>query len=176
GTTVQGNGPLPLTAPPKDTAGNPLTGRSVTWGTSDAAVATVDTSGLVGGVAVGSATITATSEGKTGQATITVTPEIAVLVGAGDIAGCSSADLDTVDGDDSTAAILDTIPGTVFTLGDNVYENGTATEFTNCYNTSWRRPKPRTRPTPGHHDYVTAGAAGYFGYLGAAAGGAGTGS
>lgn len=89
-----------------------------------------------------------------------------VLVGAGDIASCASS------GDEATAALLDTIGGTVFTTGDNVYDNGTATEFTNCYGPSWGRAsiKSRTRPVPGNHDYNTANAAGYFGYFGAAAG------
>lgn len=89
-----------------------------------------------------------------------------VLVGAGDIADCSSR------GDEATAALLDTISGTVFTLGDNVYENGTPSEFANCYGPSWGRApiKRRTKPVAGNHDYNTAGAAGYFAYFGAAAG------
>ncbi len=87
-----------------------------------------------------------------------------VLVGAGDIASCSGA------GDEATANLLDGIAGTVYTLGDNVYDNGTATEFANCYEPSWGRHKARTRPAPGNHDYNTAGASGYYGYFGAAAG------
>lgn len=93
-------------------------------------------------------------------------PGVAVLVGAGDIADCSS------DGDEATAALLETLPGTVFTLGDNVYENGTASEFERCYSPSWGRPsiRHRTRPVPGNHDYNTRGARPYFEYFGAAAG------
>src|SRR5579859_4246865 len=61
-----------LTATPRDGAGNALTGRVVSW-TSDApAVATVSATGVVAGVAAGSATITATSEGQSGSAAITV--------------------------------------------------------------------------------------------------------
>src|SRR5207247_1042694 len=63
-----------LTATPKDAAGNPLSGRVVTWATSATSVATVSATGLVTGVTVGTATITATSEGKSGTATVTVTP------------------------------------------------------------------------------------------------------
>src|SRR5205823_1375100 len=48
-------------------------GRTVTWSSSNTSVATVSTSGLVSGVTPGSATITATSETKTGAAGITVT-------------------------------------------------------------------------------------------------------
>src|SRR5207245_2191320 len=67
GQTVQ------LTGTPKDASGTALTGRVVTWATSNAGVATVSGSGLVTGVAAGSATITATSEGKNGTAALTVT-------------------------------------------------------------------------------------------------------
>jgi len=76
GQTVQ------LTATPKDANGNPLSGRVITWTSSAAAVAAVSGSGLVTGVAVGSATITATSEGQSGTAAFTVTnvPVAAVTV------------------------------------------------------------------------------------------------
>jgi acid phosphatase type 7 len=87
-----------------------------------------------------------------------------VFVGAGDIASCASS------GDEATAKLLDSIPGTVYNLGDNAYEDGTAAEFANCYNPSWGRHKARTKPTPGNHEYHTAGASGYFGYFGTAAG------
>jgi hypothetical protein len=87
-----------------------------------------------------------------------------VLVAVGDIASCSS------DGDEATAALLDDLPGTIATLGDNVYRNGTPQEFAECYDPSWGRHKDRTRPAPGNHDYETSGAAGYFDYFGAAAG------
>ena len=87
-----------------------------------------------------------------------------VLVGAGDIAACDS------DGDEKTAALLDWIDGTVFTLGDNVYPAGTPEEFALCYEPTWGRHRRRTRPAPGNHDYRTVGAAGYFAYFGAAAG------
>src|SRR5438132_368634 len=88
----------------------------------------------------------------------------AVLVGAGDIARCDKAT------DEATAGILDTIAGTVFTAGDNVYVDGSSSDFTNCYGPSWGRHKARTYPAAGDKDYVTTGAAGYFGYFGAAAG------
>ena len=65
---------LQLTATPKDASGNALTGRTITWSSSDNSVATVSSSGLVSGVVAGSATITATSEGQSGPSAITVTP------------------------------------------------------------------------------------------------------
>jgi hypothetical protein len=88
----------------------------------------------------------------------------AVLLAAGDIASCDSG------GDEATAGLLARLPGTIATLGDNVYDSGTSAEFGRCYHPSWGRFKSRTRPSPGNHDYETAGAAGYFGYFGAAAG------
>jgi hypothetical protein len=64
---------LHLTATTRDPAGNILTGRTITWSSDSTAVATVNSSGRVTGVAVGSTTIRATSEGKTGTAAITIT-------------------------------------------------------------------------------------------------------
>jgi parallel beta-helix repeat protein len=87
----------------------------------------------------------------------------AILVGAGDIAACGS------NGDEAVANVLDGIAGTVFTLGDNVYEDGTAQQFADCYNPSWGRHKARTRPAPGNHDFHVSGGPGYFGYFGDAA-------
>jgi len=72
--SVATGGTIQLTATPKDGSGNPLTGRTVTWSSSNTAVATVSGGGLVSGVAAGSATITATSEGQSGTSAITVTP------------------------------------------------------------------------------------------------------
>ncbi|MBK9924750.1 MAG: DNRLRE domain-containing protein [Anaerolineales bacterium] len=82
-----------------------------------------------------------------------------VLVGAGDISTCSN------NNDELTARLLDNIPGTVFTAGDNAYVNGTYTEYVNCYDPTWGRHKSRTKPVPGNHEYNTAGAAGYFQYF-----------
>src|SRR5262249_30188536 len=74
-----------------------------------------------------------------------------VFVGAGDIAGAGSSQ-------EATALLLDNIGGTVYTLGDNAYDSGTLTEFNTYYDPSWGRHKARTKPSPGNHDYVTAGA------------------
>ena len=92
-----------------------------------------------------------------------------VLVGTGDIADCGST------GDEATAALLDGFNGTVFTAGDNAYNDGSATNFTQCYEPSWGRHRARTRPSPGNHDYNTSGAADYYAYFGALAGEAGKG-
>jgi hypothetical protein len=66
GQTVQ------LTATLLDVNGAPLSGRLITWASSAPGVASVS-SGLVAGIAPGSVTITATSEGKSGASAITVT-------------------------------------------------------------------------------------------------------
>src|SRR6266568_964961 len=71
-STIGPTDTLRLVAVAKDAAGNTLSGRTITWSTSDASVAMVSTAGLVTGVAAGSATISATAEGKAGQSAITV--------------------------------------------------------------------------------------------------------
>jgi len=88
----------------------------------------------------------------------------AVLVGAGDIADCARA------GDSKTAALIEGIPGTVFTAGDNVYPDGSLGDFEDCYDPTWGAFRNRTRPSPGNHDYETLDALGYFAYFGSAAG------
>jgi acid phosphatase type 7 len=87
-----------------------------------------------------------------------------VIVAAGDIADCSS------DGDEATARLVGGIEGTVLTLGDNAYEDGTAQDFSECYEPTWGQFKERTRPVPGNHDYETEGASAYFDYFGEVAG------
>jgi uncharacterized protein YjdB len=92
---VRVGGTVQLTAVTKDSAGNILTGRAITWASNATGVATVSTAGRVTGVAAGSATITATSEGKSGTAavtatiapvaTVTVTPNPASVVIAGTV-------------------------------------------------------------------------------------------
>jgi hypothetical protein len=66
GATVQ------LSAQVTDVAGAVVTGRPVNWTSADAGVASVDGAGLVTGVTVGTAEITATVDGVSGSATIDV--------------------------------------------------------------------------------------------------------
>src|SRR2546426_444094 len=67
GQTVQ------LTATPRDANGNALPGRTVTWASTRSEERRVGKEGLVTAKVVGAATITATSEGQSGSAAITVT-------------------------------------------------------------------------------------------------------
>jgi acid phosphatase type 7 len=86
-----------------------------------------------------------------------------VLVGAGDIGSCN------LEGDSATATIIEGIEGTVFTVGDNAYETGSAAEYEKCYDPTWGQFKDRTRPAAGNHDWETANAQGYRDYFGSAA-------
>jgi hypothetical protein len=95
---------------------------------------------------------------------------IYVLVGAGDIAGCSS-----LAGAAATAKLIETIPGTVFAAGDLAYDRGTVEEFSKCYDATWGKFKERTRPVPGNHEYATLSASPYFAYWGGHAGSSGKG-
>jgi calcineurin-like phosphoesterase family protein len=92
----------------------------------------------------------------------------AVIVAAGDIADCGG------NGDEETAALLTKIGGTVITLGDNAYEQGSQHDYDSCYGPSWGSQKIRTKPAPGNHEYE-ADSAPYFAYFGAAAGPSGKG-
>jgi uncharacterized protein YjdB len=66
-----------LTAALADDQGAALTGRIVTWSSDNEAVALVTSTGLVSGRVPGTAVITATSEGRTGSTTVTVTGTVA---------------------------------------------------------------------------------------------------
>ena len=73
GRVVVGN-TATLVATTLDAQGNVLPGRVITWTSSAPQVATVSPSGVVTAVAVGSAIITATSEGKSGTSTMVIDP------------------------------------------------------------------------------------------------------
>jgi hypothetical protein len=64
----------------KDAAGNVLTGRTVDWSTSDAAVVTATAGGVATGAGGGTADVIATVEGKAGSAHVTVVPQVAARV------------------------------------------------------------------------------------------------
>jgi hypothetical protein len=104
------------------------------------------------------------------RASVATTATTYTLIGAGDIASCSS------EADSQTAALIQSTPGTAFTAGDSVYPDGSPTYYTNCYAPAWGAFRFRTRPVPGNHDYYNnPGANGYFGYFGHKAGPSGRG-
>jgi len=100
-----------------------------------------------------------------------------VMVGAGDIAVCGSDAhiqtaklVDSVLRADSVAKVEDA----VFTLGDNAYPDGSASNFALCWTASWgdstKRLMKKIHPTIGNHEDQSVGASPYFNYFGAKAG------
>lgn len=80
-TTVVIGSTVQLTATVFDADGGVLTGRPLTWSSSEVLIATVSDNGLVTTHGVGQVTITASVEGKSGAATITVGPRPAAKLG-----------------------------------------------------------------------------------------------
>lgn len=72
-----------LAAETKLAGGEVVTGRDIAWSSSDEGVATVDASGTVSALSSGSATITATSEGQSGSADLTVFLPFSQIVSGG---------------------------------------------------------------------------------------------
>jgi hypothetical protein len=138
----------------------------LTWGSSNTSVATVSSSGLVTGVGAGTATINCERQRREWD-----------FNGDGNVGtidrrrarGCRRhRELFVVRRrGDGERARRDS--GTVFTLGDNVYDNGTATEYANCYDPAGTTQVAH-KTESGNHEYNTANATGYYGYFGAAAG------
>ena len=97
-------------------------------------------------------------------------PTNQTMIGAGDIASCSSAH-DTETAALVSAALGDDPSTIVYTTGDNVYPQGDASLYTDCYEPTWGPFKDETRAIPGNHDYYhNPGAGPYFAYFGASAG------
>jgi uncharacterized protein YjdB len=70
--TIDDGNTANFTATLKDAHGNTLSGRVIAWSSSDETVATVDNAGVATSTGPGSTTITATSEGQSGTATLQV--------------------------------------------------------------------------------------------------------
>ena len=88
-------------------------------------------------------------------------PEGDPVIGVvGDIASCYW------ERDSLTAYLMDSIPGPLLLLGDNVYEVGSIDEFRDCFAPDWGKNLERIYPVPGNHEYGTGQAAGYFTYFG----------
>ena len=145
---VRESGRSPSTRPP-GASGSGSIGSPVVSGSSGAGPSASAGAGASGGGSPGS--------GDSGGAGTTV-----VLTGAGDIADCG------LSGAKDTSDLLIGQAGTIFTAGNNAYQNGSANEFAACYDPTWGRVKDRTLPAPGNRDYQTSGATGYKAYFGAA--------
>lgn len=93
-------------------------------------------------------------------ASFELTESAVVVAGAGDVC-------DTVgDGCLRTSdTMLSIAPNAAFVLGDNAYNVGALSEYTERYQPTWGRFKASTKPAPGNHEYATAGASGYFDYF-----------
>lgn len=100
-----------------------------------------------------------------------------VMIGAGDIASCTSQ------GDEMTARIVDSVlkadsaaivEDVVVALGDNAYPDGSDRDFALCFTPSWgdstKRIIQKIRPAPGNHEHSIFGAAAYYEYFGKRAG------
>ena len=83
---------------------------------------------------------------------MTVVVSNPVLVGAGDIAPDCTAGASIANAQ-ATGVLLNGISGTVFTAGDNAYQDGTTQQFVQCYDAAWGSVRARTRPATGNHDY-----------------------
>jgi CubicO group peptidase (beta-lactamase class C family) len=98
-----------LTAETRDANGALLSGRSVSWSSASPAVATVSASGVVTGVGAGTTQITATSEGRSGSAAITVTPPpvatVIITPDSGDVVVRGTATLAAATRDAAGAAL-----------------------------------------------------------------------
>jgi acid phosphatase type 7 len=117
----------------------------------------------LGILAVLGASIVACGDGSGPSDPPPVLPAETILV-AGNIATCGTTN------DEATAAILDTLQGTVFALGDNVFPDGSAQSYMGCYEPSWGRHKVRTYAALGNHEYNSGTADPSFDYFGSRAG------
>lgn len=123
-----------------------------------AAVATAASASASGAAPARSSPVT------TAAATLVTAPTIAA---AGDIIGnCTGASC----GYQQTATVIKPLnPAGVLALGDISNRSGSASDYSNLFNSSWGAFKAKVHPVPGNHDYGSAGAANYFNYFGAAA-------
>lgn len=96
-----------FTATAKDLKGNPISGATFTWSSSDTAVATIDNNGLATGLKAGSSNITATSGGVTSSADVLTVVQPASVTG--------------------TAAMGTPISSQIVTLKDSAGNSATAT-------------------------------------------------
>ncbi len=85
-----------LTTVLRDSNGTVLEGRAVTWSSTNPGIVTVDQEGLVTAVARGSASIVASSEGRTGNATVSVNLRFQTVSAAGYVHSCGLTTAGTI--------------------------------------------------------------------------------
>ncbi|PYT92333.1 MAG: alkaline phosphatase [Acidobacteria bacterium] len=73
-----------------------------------------------------------------------------VFAGAGDIARCGP---DNLFYPQATAALLDSIPGSVFAIGDLAYVDGLETESNRCFDATCGRHRAAGDPTKGYYSF-----------------------
>jgi hypothetical protein len=156
------------TATLKDSLGQTLTGRTVTWLSSSPTVATVNaTTGVVTGVSAGTSTISATNSNVTGSATITVTPPVIVPNGSEILANLPQVFLNTTmpaapaaggkiisvaAGGNLQSAIYNAVPGDVIELANGATFNGNFTLPNKGTSSQWIIIRPASMsggPAPG---------------------------
>jgi hypothetical protein len=106
-----------------------------------------------------------------------------VIAAAGDIACSPDQEARATRGGGQTRCMMretsDLLVGKglagVLELGDEQYEVGRPGDYPQEYGATWGRLLSISHPAIGNHEYLTADAAGYFGYFGARAGPAGRG-
>ncbi|MGQ0639154.1 MAG: beta strand repeat-containing protein [Gemmatimonadaceae bacterium] len=73
--TISVTGSVTLQVEALDASGAPVVGRPISWSSSNETIAVVSANGVVAGIAAGSVTITATIDGQSGTAVVTVAPQ-----------------------------------------------------------------------------------------------------
>ena len=127
-----------LTATPKDSAGNALSGRTISWSSTAPGVASVNASGMVTAVSAGTASVTATTGGKSGTAAISVGESTTMTAAGGTMTAAggnvvlqfpagalASSTAITVAPASAPAGSTGTIPGSIYEFGP------TGTQFPN---------------------------------------------
>jgi hypothetical protein len=110
----------------------------------------------------------ATGSSRTPDATFTTTDTTIRVAAAGDIA--CPIDNPCLNNARATGDVIRRLaPDLVLALGDIQYDDGRPEDYVG-YDAAWGSFRAITRPAIGNHEYRTPGAAGYFGYFGAAAG------
>ncbi len=113
-TLVSLGGTVRLTATAQDASGNTLSGKTFTWLSSDESIAAVSSSGLVTALVNGSASITATTDGVNGTATVTVVQAIAEIVATPDATALAAGETVTLSAE-ATDARGNGVEGVSFT-------------------------------------------------------------